>query len=407
MAVSVRQDGIPLAAPAQQSSSVGAAYGASTMNAVLRVRAPAPSALAAPPEAMPSGGKDPNAALRRDAAMLWDLGGSSSPEDGGAITLLSVNSTGVHSRHVLRPATEGEEGAELTLSDETIGTWELCRRSSDGEVGAGASADPEASASESLEWAPANQSYAGKLPKREEPKMQMEPGTEWTRAVEVRTYAAERLPIFANPQVKLMAVSAQESSLANTIAVPLAAPIPWGRDGDSKETRVMGGAELREMMAQAMASQLSPGADKSDSFVEAPPFVLDQAPSMAADELVAAMCDEVVTSCDITDGPEGRSVDEQEQQQEGEAEPVPAPEVMEGASDGAGELDESDEAEAAEEAMGAAAASCDEASDESPVDTGESNADEGQAAEERAPPPAEPSIVSGGGKKKKGKKKKR
>lgn len=76
-----------------------------------------------------------------------------------------------------------------------------------------------------------------------------------------------------------MAVSAQESHLASTITVPLAGPIPWEGDAGSGEVpphththsapdlspwspthaltalggqvRVAGGAELREMLAQA------------------------------------------------------------------------------------------------------------------------------------------------------------
>ena len=104
------------------------------------------------------------------------------------------------------------------------------------------------------------------------------------------------------PKVKLKAVAGGESDLAETIVVPLSGPIPWQADGEAtlppkheplprvnpsrpaQETGAVGGAELRDMMAQAMASQLSPWESPSAASADGeevrrePPEALELAP---------------------------------------------------------------------------------------------------------------------------------
>jgi hypothetical protein len=82
-------------------------------------------------------------------------------------------------------------------------------------------------------------------------------------------------------EVKLKALAGGDNALACTIVVPLSGPIPWHGHEGGGEAGALGGAEMRDLMAQAMASQLSPwqespkGAAWSEAWRQEPPAALE------------------------------------------------------------------------------------------------------------------------------------
>jgi len=231
------------------------------MGSVLRIKSP-PYAAPATPEVAPSGGHDAKAVKRRDAAMLWHAPGDVVAQSPGAVSLLSVNGNGVLSRHVVRPTRSEETAGGLLVLEEAVGTWELGRRHDNAEVLPGSSQKVEVPFSNPQQWPVANLSYSnGSTPapvkvQHSTASPQAEVEAMWAREVEVRTYAAERLPIWADPEVKLAASSMHDSQLACTIVVPLAGPIPWEHDGEGPRPHQ---GELKELLADAITAQLSPG----------------------------------------------------------------------------------------------------------------------------------------------------
>lgn len=125
--------------------------------------------------------------------------------DSGTVVLVA-SSKGILNRFVVVPEwQQAENGArELEVAAQTVGTWALSRpKEQEGiptpvQPASPAGAPPEDSAGDSA----------------------------WLAQVEVCTFAAESLPLWADPHVKFKAYSRGESALASTIMVPWAAAAP-------------------------------------------------------------------------------------------------------------------------------------------------------------------------------------
>jgi len=200
------------------------------MTATVRIRPAAHSSAATPPN--PAEGAnipEPNKSMSlafTPVSLLDTTQSTNQSSSSKRVAVVSAGPTGGLSRFLLSPAwqTNADTAArELAVEPETVGCWAL-GRAKDAPVMTTAPAVPEAGAAAE--------------------------GSSWLSQLEVCTFAAERLPLWADPNVKFKGFSEGDHKLASTICVPWAAAAPHSGGGD-----VVGA--LTERMSNAMYGMMS------------------------------------------------------------------------------------------------------------------------------------------------------
>eukprot|EP00656_Telonema_subtile_P036168 TRINITY_DN4013_c0_g1_i2.p1 TRINITY_DN4013_c0_g1~~TRINITY_DN4013_c0_g1_i2.p1 ORF type:complete len:581 (-),score=164.08 TRINITY_DN4013_c0_g1_i2:69-1811(-) len=207
--------------------------------------------------------------------------------------VLVASPKGIFNRFVVAPEWQSaENGAkELVVTPQTVGTWALSRPK--GQEG---TATPPVKPAP----APAESDSAAE--------------SDWLSQVEVCTFAAESLPLWADPNVKFKAYSHGESALASTILVPWAAAAPHkGGAGvlgaltdqmSSAMSSLMGSVPSPAKAANSTAANVPPALDI------APPAVSSSAPAVNSTAPAAPAAAEEAVGVEGEDDVFGSELDE-------------------------------------------------------------------------------------------------